>query len=142
MAFPPEYADLWGFQISAFFSAGINYRLIGSSSDYGNGSSTESTNQIVNLRADLLAGGSTKTVIPYIGVHGGNSSYYSKSGGNSFDSSEFAYGLQGGLKMFPSERVSMNVELDYTTTERETGVGDETSEENAMSVLFGASFYF
>jgi opacity protein-like surface antigen len=133
---------IFNYYFSAYFSVGINYRLTGSRSEPETGASTESTSQLINLRTDLLLGGPTKSVIPYIGVHGGNSSYYSKTGDNDYDSSEFAYGLQGGLKMFPSERVSVNVELDYTTTERDTGFGDDTFEENEMSVLFGASFYF
>lgn len=133
---------IFNYYFSAYFSVGINYRLTGSKYDPENGSSTESTGQLINLRTDLLLGGPTKSVVPYIGVHGGNSSYYSKTNNDSYDSSEFAYGLQGGLKIFPSERVSVNVELDYTTTERDSGFNDETFEENAMSVLFGASFYF
>ena len=132
---------VYNYFFNAYFSIGANYRISGSQYKPEVGDTRESTNQFLNLRADLLAGGPTKTVIPYIGVHGGGSFYYSESEGESTDDSTFAYGAQGGLKMFPSERVSVNLELDYTTTERED-LNDETYEVNQLSLFIGASFYF
>ena len=82
------------------------------------------------------------TVIPYIGVHGGNYYQESESRGDTYDSSSFSYGLQGGLKMFPSERVSVNLELDWTTTEPEVEDDDEEITLDAVSLFVGASFYF
>ena len=43
--------------------------------------------------------------------------------------------------MFPSERVSVNLELDYTTFEPDTD-SDETITIDAISLFVGASFYF
>lgn len=123
---------------SAYFSLGGSYRITGSQNKPEGGDTTESTNQNISLRADLLAGGPTKTVIPYIGVHGGNSSYKSEF----TDYSSFAYGAHGGLKMFPSERVSINLELDYTTTEPDDDYYPDGYEDHTMSLLVGASFYF
>ena len=56
-------------------------------------------------------------------------------------SSSFSYGLHGGLKMFPSERVSVHLELDYTRFEPDTD-SDETITIDTMSLFVGASFYF
>ncbi len=123
---------------SAYFSVGGSYRITGNQNKPDDGETTESTNQYVSLRTDLLAGGPTKTVIPYIGVHGGNSSYKSEN----TDYSSFAYGAHGGLKIFPSERVSVNLELDYTTTKPDTDYYSDDYEVNALGLFVGASFYF
>jgi opacity protein-like surface antigen len=132
---------IFNYYFTPFFSIGGTYRINLSRYEPEDGDATETTFQTLNLRADLLAGGPTKTVIPYIGLHGGNTSIYSESGGETFDSSSFSYGLQGGLKMFPSERVSVNLELDYTTTEPDVDVG-ESYTIDTLSLFVGASFYF
>lgn len=133
---------VFNYFFSAYFSVGGSFRLDNFTVEPETGDTYSSTSQTLNLRADLLAGGPTKTVIPYIGVHGGNYNSRSESGGNSYDSSSFSYGLQGGLKMFPSERVSVNLELDWTTTEPEVEDWQEEYTQDTMSLFVGASFYF
>jgi len=133
---------VFNYFFSAYFSIGGSYRVTMSRYEPDEGDANETTFQTLGLRTDLLAGGPTKTVIPYIGLHGGNSSIYSESGGDSYDSSSFSYGLQGGLKIFPSERTSVNLELDYTTTEPEVEGDQEQFTIDAVSLFVGASFYF
>ena len=133
---------VFNYFFSAYFSIGGTIRLDNYTVEPEDGDTYSNTGRTINLRADLLAGGPTKSVIPYIGLHGGN--YYSESkfGGETDDSSSFSYGLQGGLKMFPSERVSVNVELDWTTTDPEVPEGVEEYTQDSMSLFVGASFYF
>jgi len=132
---------VFNYFFNAYFSIGGTYRVNTSRYEPENGDPTESSSQTINLRTDLLAGGPTKTVIPYIGIHGGNTSTYTERQGNSDDSSSFSYGAHGGLKMFPSERVSVNLELDYTTFEPDTD-SDDTITIDTLSLFVGASFYF
>lgn len=133
---------IFNYFFSAYFSVGGTFRMDNFTYEPDQGDTSSTTSQTLNIRTDLLAGGPTKTVIPYIGVHGGNYTSKSESGGNTYDSSSFSYGLQGGLKMFPSERVSVNLELDYTVTEPEVEDDEEEYTLNALSLFVGASFYF
>ena len=133
---------VFNYFFSAYFSIGGDLRFDSYTVDREGGDTYSNLARTINLRADLLAGGATKTVIPYIGVHGGNYYQESESGGNTYDSSSFSYGLQGGLKMFPSERVSVNLELDWTTTEPEVEDWQEEYTQDALSLFVGASFYF
>jgi opacity protein-like surface antigen len=133
---------VFNYFFSAYFSIGGNLRVDNFTVEPDGGDTYSQTSRTINLRADLLAGGPTKTVIPYIGLHGGNYFSESEQGGNKYDSSSFSYGLQGGLKIFPSERVSVNLELDYTTTDPEVDDGQEDYTQDAMSLFVGASFYF
>lgn len=140
-----NYASLgfvFNYFFSAYFSIGGNLRFDNYTVEPETGDTYSNTSRTINLRADLLAGGPTKSVIPYIGLHGGNYSSESESGGNSYDSSSFSYGVQGGLKMFPSERVSINLELDYTTTDPEVEDWQEDYTQDSLSLFVGASFYF
>ena len=131
---------VFNYFLSANVSLGASYRINVSSTEVDD-DSLETTFQTLGLRADLLAGGSTKSVIPYIGLHGGNTFVYIDYADDSADSSSFSYGLHGGLKIFPSERVSVNLELDYTTFDPDTDTG-ETVTIDALSLFVGASFYF
>ena len=132
---------VFNYFFSAYFSIGATYRVNLSSTELEDGGAIETTFQTLGLRADLLAGGPTKTVIPYIGLHGGNTYIYIEYEDDSADSSSFSYGAHGGLKIFPSERVSLNLELDYTTSEPDTD-SDETVSLDVLSLFVGASFYF
>ena len=136
-----SFGFVFNYFFNAYWSVGADYRLSGTSTEPENGDSSISTYQTISLRTDLLAGGPTKTAIPYIGAHIGNTSTYFESGGSSDDSSTTSYGLQGGLKIFPSERVSVNLELDYTTTTQEDYYGEDY-DVDTVSLFVGASFYF
>lgn len=133
-----SFGVVFNYFFSAYFSIGANYRIIGTEYNPDGGETSESATQVINLRTDLLAGGPTKTVIPYIGLHGGNVSVVS----GDYDYSSFGYGLQGGLKIFPSERVSVNLELDYTITKPDEDFAPDGYEEYGLGLFVGASFYF
>jgi len=131
---------VFNYFLSEKFSIGGSYRVNLSSTELDD-DALETTIQTLGLRADLLAGGPTKTVIPYIGLHGGDTFINIVFADESADSSSFSYGLHGGLKLFPSERVSVNLELDYTTFDPDTD-SEETVTIDALSLFVGASFYF
>lgn len=72
------------------------------------------------------------TLVPYAGIQLGFSGY-------DFDDSDetnVSYGLQGGVKYFLSEDLSMNGELNYLVT------NIDPDDVKATSLLFGLSYYF
>ena len=132
---------VFNYFFSAYFSIGATYRVNLTSTEMEDGETLNTTFQTLGLRAGLLGGSPTKTVIPYIGLHGGNTYIYIEYADDSGDSSSFSYGAHGGLKIFPSERVSLNLELDYTTSEPDTD-SNGTVTLDILSLFVGASFYF
>jgi hypothetical protein len=88
-------------------------------------------------------------VIPYIGGHGGVISYSWSPGGGAEEqeSSTLTYGLQGGLKIFSSESVSWNAELDLSLYEQEEDEDQaaaqvETPTVTVTTLFVGMSYYF
>jgi len=70
--------------------------------------------------------------VPYAGAHLGIANFdYGE-----FGSTEFTYGLQGGVKFFISENASVNAELDLSLY---SGDGEDVT---ATSLLLGLSHYF
>jgi len=77
------------------------------------------------------------TVIPYIGLQAGIS-------GVEYDDdsdSNFAYGGMGGLKIFVTEDLSLDLELNYLMTEFDIG-DDETVDMDTLALFLGFKYYF
>ena len=108
----------------------------------------------VMARTDLYLGGAEWATIPYVGGHGGYSIYaFQSAGAEKADwQSEIAYGGQGGLKIFATERVSWNLEGDVTIFEtgdsssddelRALGIEPTEMKLRVTSLLIGFSYYF
>lgn len=87
--------------------------------------------------------------IPYIGGHAGVISYTWSpgAGADEQESSVITYGVQGGLKIFSSESVSWNAELDVSLYEQEededlTALGIEQPTVTVTTLFVGMSYYF
>jgi opacity protein-like surface antigen len=130
--------------LTDWLSIGGSGRLSGSKTDYEDSSVSDSTNTttFLMLNSDLYLGGPTKTFIPYVGVRLGIANTEFESGGNDNSSSTASYGGHIGLKYFPSENVSWNLEFDVTkyTPEAEEGEDEITTTNSAL--LLGFSYYF
>jgi hypothetical protein len=55
----------------------------------------------------------TGSVVPYAGIHAG----LSIAEGNGYDSNDFSYGLQGGIKSFLNDNAALDTQLRYTATD-------------------------
>ena len=130
--------------LTDWFSLGGSGRLSGSKTDYEDGSTDDSTNTTTFLmfNSDLYLGGPTKTFIPYVGVRLGIANYKYESGGNDNSSSTASYGGHAGLKIFPSENISWNLELDLTSYTPDAPEGQDETTYTDTSFLIGFSYYF
>jgi opacity protein-like surface antigen len=130
--------------LTNWFSLGGTARISGSRTDYEdeNRDDTKSSTTFWLLRGDFYLGGPTSTVVPYIGAQAGIANYSSESGGNKNSSSTSAYGGHGGLRIFPSENVSWNLELDVTSYKPDVDEGQEEVTYTDTSFLLGFSYYF
>jgi hypothetical protein len=136
------------------FSLGGTLRITSTSEDDWTdftGTQVEgATERLVFLlgRADFYLAPGANT-IPYIGGHAGVISYtWSPGAGQEEDeSSVITYGVQGGLKIFSSESVSWNAELDVSLYELEedpamTAAGIEMPGVTVTTLYVGMSYYF
>ena len=114
--------------------------------EYESGNENESTNNFLLLRGDFYLGSATSKAVPYIGVHGGQNSYTSKStsayGTYEDSGSTSAVGWHGGLKIFATENTSWNFEINSTTYTPEVEPGQPEIDETTTQFLLGFSYYF
>jgi len=129
-----------------FFTSNISigglWRGSGSVSDDGDGNETTTTTNFLLVRADLYLGNAASKVMPYVGGQAGQASYTRDDGDEETSSSSGAYGFHGGLKIFPSERISWNIELDSTTYTFESEATDDEYKSYNNSLFVGFSYYF
>jgi opacity protein-like surface antigen len=128
--------------LTDWFSIGGSGRISASKTDYESGDDSTLSTTFLMFNSDLYLGDPTKTFIPYIGIRLGIANYQFESGGDDTSSSTYSYGGHGGLKIFPTENVSWNLELDLTryTPEAEKGQDEKTITDT--SLLIGFSYYF
>jgi len=111
-------------------------------SDDGDGNESTYTSNFLLLRGDLYLGSATSKAVPYIGAHVGQNSFTFESGDFEWSGSSSAVGFHGGLKIFATENASWNLEINSTTTTRETEDGQDEIEFNNTQFLVGFSYYF
>ena len=100
------------------------------------------TNNFLMLRGDFYLGSATSKVVPYIGVHGGQSNYTLESDDYDSSGSTSAYGFHGGLKIFATENTSWNFELNQTTYTPDVEEDEEEIDITNTQFLIGFSYYF
>ena len=76
--------------------------------------------------------------VPYVGVQAGVTGY--ESGDD--DDSSFSYGALGGIKLFVTEDVSLNLELNYLHTTFDADDGGDDTDLDVTSFFVGFSWYF
>ena len=129
--------------LTDWLSIGGSGRLSGSKTEYEDSSrDSTTTTSFLMFNSDLYLGGPTKTFIPYLGVRLGIANSKFESGGNDNSSSTASYGGHIGLKIFPSESVSWNLELDVTSYTPEAEEGQDEITWTNSSLLLGFSYYF
>ncbi len=134
------------------FSIGLNgrFNITQSESESTSGATTTKSETIYSTiftmaRGDIYLGGEDS--VPYIGFHVGMAYYQTEhdpgGGGTKSDEdgSELSYGGQAGMKIFPNENISWNIEIDYTKYDYETEAMVDLSVSN-ISLLLGFSYYF
>ena len=98
----------------------------------------ETSNVFLLLRTDFYIGGPTKKIIPFIGATGGVTNYRS----DSYSSTIPSYGAHAGLKIFPKESISVNLELDNTGYSPEDREGLKYDTIWVTGLFLGFSYYF
>jgi len=125
---------------SSNFSFGLTLRESSSKSSSSFGSS-KSKQTFISIRVDGYLGEATSKFMPYIGLHIGQATTVSESGGDKHRDSSGSNGIHGGLKVFLDENISWNIEYDRTTYTYEYESGDEI-EMNVERLFTGFSYYF
>ena len=78
------------------------------------------------------------TVVPYLGVQAGVSGYEREGD----DDSAFSYGGMAGTKVFVTEDVSLNFELNYLYTQFDEDDGGNELDSTTISFFVGFAWYF
>lgn len=78
------------------------------------------------------------TAVPYVGVQAGVTGY--ELGDD--DDNAFSYGALGGIKLFVTEDVSLNLELNYLHTTFDADDGGDDLDLDVTSFFVGFSWYF
>jgi hypothetical protein len=130
--------------LANWFSLGGTARISGSNTDYEDEAIDDSTITTIFwlLRSDFYLGGPTSKLVPYLGAQFGIANYSYESGDTDSSSSTTAYGGHGGVKIFPIENISLNVELDVTSYKPEAEDGEDEVTTTNTSLLVGFSYYF
>jgi opacity protein-like surface antigen len=130
--------------LTDWVSIGGSGRLSGSKTDYEDSSMDDSniTISFLMFNGDLYLGGPTKAFIPYVGIRLGIANSKVESGDDDNSSSTLAYGGHIGLKIFPSESISWNLEFDVAQYTPEAEEGQDEVTRTSNSLLLGFSYYF
>jgi opacity protein-like surface antigen len=130
--------------LTDWFSIGGSGRISASNTDYEDKSRDDTTisTTFLMFNSDLYLGDPLKTFIPYLGIRIGIANYQYESGDNDNSSSTASYGGHMGLKIFPSENISWNLELDMTCYTPEAEEGQDEATITDTSLLIGFSYYF
>ena len=110
--------------------------------DPEDGDKSTMKNNFLLLRGDLYLGSATSKIVPYIGGHAGQSSYTYESADSDSSGSTSAYGWHGGLKIFATENMSWNLELNTTTYTPDAEDGQKEIDLTNTQFLVGFSYYF
>ncbi len=96
------------------------------------------------LRASLyLTGGASQSVVPYVGGQAGAVTFAWQQGEEDDSSTTAVYGAFGGLKIFPTENTSWNVEGSYMMYQPDVEDSDDDDVTyNTTAITIGFSYYF
>ena len=125
------------------FSFGLASVISSTLSQPEHGDETKFTLLFLMLRADVYLTSGEGSVVPYIGGQAGGVSVVSQSGGGDTQTSTgTAYGGHAGLKIFPTENTSWNVEGAATMYKSDAGGGSSSATRHEYALLVGFSYYF
>jgi hypothetical protein len=126
--------------LSDQFSLGVAFRPTMQEREPDEGDSETMAQMFFLGRGDYYLAAGDSPFVPYAGAHAGFIHYTWDSGGNDDSETVLTYGLQGGGKYFVGENTSLNLELDLSMYEMDSG--DDSSDVTVISFLVGYSFYF